>query len=321
VGFKLPTNSTTAYGPDGRYGGFYTQRDIREVVAYAAERHITIVPEIEMPGHSLAALSAYPQFGTGPGPFVIPLNGGVNPGIYSPAKDETFQFLDNVLMEVFPLFPGKYVHIGGDEVPPEPWKNDAACQALMKSENLTNEAELQSWFTRRMEKFVSANGKTLVGWSEILKGGLAQNAVVMDWIGGGKEAARAGHDAVMTPTSRCYLDYYQSTNHATEPRAIGGYVPLKKIYQLEPIPDGLAPELQAHILGAQANLWTEYIPNFSHAEYMFFPRATALAEVTWSAKSARDWDDFKRRLPAQARRLDEMGVNYRHASVENPDLP
>jgi hexosaminidase len=278
-----------------------------------------IVPEIEMPGHSLAALAAYPELGTGDGPFTVPTRGGVNPGIYSPAKEETFEFLDNVLTEVFQLFPSKYIHIGGDEVPREPWKNDAACQALMKREGLHNEDELQSWFTRRMEKFINANGKTLIGWSEILKGGLAQNAVVMDWIGGGKEAAKAGHDAVMTPTSDCYFDYYQSTNHTTEPRAIGGYLPLKKVYTYEPVPDDMTPDVAKHILGAQGNLWTEFVPNLRHAEFMIFPRETALAEVTWSDKSARNWDDFKRRLQTEAARLDALGVNYRHASVETPD--
>ncbi|MDR3378634.1 MAG: beta-N-acetylhexosaminidase [Verrucomicrobiae bacterium] len=320
VGFGLATNSTTAYGPDGRYGGFYTQNDIREVVKYAAERHITIVPEIEMPGHSLAALASYPEIGTGAGPFEVPLKGGVNPGIYSPAKEEAFEFLDNVLAEVFQLFPGKYVHIGGDEVPKEPWKNDAACQALMKREGLKNEEELQSWFIRRMEKYVNSQGKTLLGWSEILQGGLAQNAAVMDWIGGGKEAAKAGHDVVMTPTSRCYFDYFQSTNHEGEPHAIGGYLPLKKVYTFEPLPEGLSPEAQGHILGAQGNLWTEYVPNFRHAEYMIFPRLTALSEVTWSAKSARDWQGFNGRLKTQARRYDAQGVNYRHQSVEKPEV-
>ncbi len=320
VGFDLASNSTTAYGPDGRYGGFYTQNDIREVVAYAAERHITIVPEIEMPGHSLAALAAYPEFGTGNGPFAVLTEGGVNPGIFSPAKEGTFEFLDNVLAEVFQLFPGKYVHLGGDEVPKGPWKNDAACQALIKSEGLTNEEGLQGWFVRRMEKYVSANGKTLIGWSEILQGGLPQHSAVMDWIGGAKEAASAGHDVVMTPTSRCYFDYYQSTNHAIEPHAIGGYLPLKKVYTLEPVSDDLAPEFQKHILGAQGNVWTEFMPNLKHIEYMIFPRLTALAEVTWSAKSARDWDGFQVRLKTQARRLDELGVNYRHLSVENADL-
>jgi len=311
VGFGLPTNSTTAYGPDGRYGGFYTQDDIREVVAYAQKLHITIVPEIEMPGHALAALAAYPEYGTGDGPFIVPLKGGVNPGIYSPAKDGTFEFLDNVLAEVFQLFPGKYVHIGGDEVPPEPWKNDAACQALMKREGLKNPDELEGWFIRRIEKFVNANGKTLIGWSEIARGGLAKNAVVMDWIGGGKEAASDGHDVVMTPTSFCYFDYYQSQDHATEPRAIGGYLPLEKAYAFEPVPAGLAPELQSHILGGQGNVWTEYIPNIRHVEYMAFPRLSALAEVTWSAKDARNFSDFTRRLKSDNQRLDQLNVNYR----------
>jgi hexosaminidase len=315
VGFGLPTNSTTAYGPDGRYGGFYTQKDIREVVAYARRLHITIVPEIEMPGHSLAALTAYPELGSGPGPVEIPLQGGVNPGIFSPAKPEAFVFLQNVLTEVFQLFPCKYIHIGGDEVPKGPWKHDAACQALMKREGLKNEDELQSWFTRRMEKFINARGKTLIGWSEILQGGLAQNAAVMDWIGGGREAASAGHDVVMSPTANCYFDYYQSRDHSTEPRAIGGFLPLQKVYALEPVPAGLAPEFEKHILGAQGNLWTEYVPNLMHAEYMIFPRLSALAEVAWSPKDARNFEDFKRRLKTDERRLDQLGVNYRISAL------
>jgi hexosaminidase len=317
VGFGLATNSTTAYGPDGRYGGFYTQSEIREVVDYAAKLHITIVPEIEMPGHSLAALAAYPQFGSGPGPFVVPLQGGVNPGIYSPAKAETFEFLEAVLSEVFALFPGKYIHIGGDEVPKGPWKKDADCQALMKKEGLKNEEELQSWFIRRIEKFVNSRGKTLLGWSEILQGGLAQNAAVMDWIGGGREAASKGHDVVMTPTSYCYFDYYQSQDHSNEPRAIGGFVPLDKVYAFEPIPEQLAPEMQKHILGAQGNVWTEYIANLRHVEYMAFPRLAALAEVTWSPKGTRSYDDFLRRLKTHEHRLGELNVNYRNSALGN----
>ena len=316
VGFGLATNSTTAYGPDGRYGGFYTQADIREIVGYAAERHITVVPEIEMPGHSLAALASYPEFGTGDGPFIVPLQGGVNPGIYSPAKSGTFEFLDDVLTEVAQLFPCRYIHIGGDEVPKEPWKNDEACQALMKKEGLKNEEELQSWFIRRIEKSVNAKGKTLIGWSEILQGGLAQNAAVMDWIGGGREAASQGHDVVMSPVSHCYFDYCQSRSPNAEPRAIGGFLPLEKVYSFEPVPAGLAPEFQRHILGAQGNLWTEYIPNLKHAQYMTFPRLSALAEVTWSPKESRHFEDFVRRLQTDDRRLDQLGVNYR---VNRPD--
>jgi len=315
VGFGLPESSTTAYGPDGRYGGFYTQDDIREVVAYAQKLHITIIPEIEMPGHSLAALTAYPEYGTGKGPFEIPTKGGVNPGIYSPANEQTFQFLDDVLSEVFQLFPSKYIHIGGDEVPKGPWKNDVASQALMKREGLKNEEELQSWFVRRIEKYVNSQGKTLIGWSEILQGGLAQNAVVMDWIGGGKEAASQGHDVVMTPTSNCYFDYYQSRDQESEPRAIGGFLPLKKVYDFEPIPAGLAPESEKHVLGAQGNVWTEYIPNLRHVEYMTFPRLTALSEVAWSPKEAKDYTNFLSRLKTDELRLDELGVNYRKFSL------
>jgi hexosaminidase len=315
VGFGFPADSTTAYDKDGRYGGFYTQEDIREVVAYAQKLHITIVPEIEMPGHSLGALSAYPELGSGPGPFNIPFSGGVFRGVYSPAKPETFEFLENVLTEVFQLFPGKYIHIGGDEVPKGSWMNDAACQALMEREGLKSKEELQSWFTRRVEKFINAHGKTLIGWSEIRQGGLAQNAVVMDWIGGGREAARAGHDVVMSPTSHCYFDGYQARDRKTEPRASGGFMPLRRVYSFEPVPSGLEPEFVRHILGGQGNLWTECVPNLKHAEYMVFPRVFAIAEVTWSPKEARDYDDFLRRLKTDEHRLDRLGVNYRNSSL------
>ena len=318
VGFDFPSNSTTAYGPDGRYGGFYTQADIRDVVKYAAARHITVVPEIEMPGHATAALAAYPQFSCTGGPFEPSSTAGIFTGIYDPAKEGTFQFLADVLTEVSPLFPGKYIHIGGDEVPKETWKNSADCQALMRREGLKNEEELQSWFTRRIEKIVNAHGHSMIGWSEILQGGLPQSAAVMDWIGGAKEAAGAGHDVVMTPTAYCYFDFYQSSNHVAEPKAAawGGPLTLDKIYAFEPMPTNVPPALQPHILGAQGNLWTEQIPNFHQVEYMTFPRACALAEVTWSAKDARNWDDFLRRLPTHLRRLDELNINYRHSTAQ-----
>ena len=321
VGYGLSSNSATAYGPDGRYGGYYTQDDIHEVVAYAAARHITIVPEIEMPGHSMAAMAVYPQFGCSGGPFTNGVPAGLYPGVYNPANEETFKFLEDVLTEVFELFPGQYIHIGGDEVPPAPWEHNADCQALMKREGLKTPADLEGWFIRRIEKFVNAHGKTLVGWSEIAHGGLAKNAVVMDWIGGGKEAAGAGHDVVMTPTSNCYFDYYQSLDHTTEPRAIGGYLPLEKVYALDPIPDGLAPEMQGHILGAQGNVWAEYIPNIRHVEYMAFPRLCAMAEVAWSAKAARNYDDFLQRLKTNEHRLDELGVNHRRLALGNGSEP
>jgi hexosaminidase len=274
-----------------------------------------------MPGHSMAALAAYPEFSSNPGIKIPTDDGGVLNGIYNPANEGTYKFLDDVLMEVFQLFPSKYIHIGGDEVPKDAWKNNADCQVLMQREGLKNQAELQSWFTRRMEKFVSAHGRTLIGWSEIVKGGIAQNAVVMDWIGGATEAAKAGHDVVMSPSHYAYFDFYQTPNFSHEPPAQNwaGPLPLNKVYSFEPVPSDLTPELQTHILGAQGNLWTEKIPNLKHAEYMIFPRECAIAEIAWSSKSSRDWDDFLRRLKIQAQRFDELNINYRHAALETPE--
>jgi hexosaminidase len=303
----LDPKSSTAYGPDGRYGGFYTQDDIREVVAYAAKLHITVVPEIEMPGHSAAALRAYPEFSC---------SGTPGADVYCAGNEMVFEFLQDVLTEVFDLFPGKYIHIGGDEVNKDNWKECGQCQARIKSEGLKSTQELQSYFIRRMEKFFNAHGKTLIGWSEILQGGLAQNATVMDWIGGGREAANQGHDVVMSPVPYCYFDARQSSDASAEPGAIG-YSPLRlaKVYSFEPIPLGLALEKQKHILGAQGNIWTEYIPNLKHVEYMAFPRLSALAEVTWSPKDSRNYDDFLRRLKVDEKRLDQLGVNYRSSAL------
>jgi hexosaminidase len=311
VGFGLPTNSATAFGPDGRYGGYYTQTDIREIVAFAAERHILIVPEIEMPGHSTAALAAYPQFSCFGGPYSTDIGPGVQAGVYCAGKDQAFQFLQDVLTEVFALFPGQYVHIGGDEVRKDNWKRCPLCLERIRTEGLKNENELQSYFVQRIEKFVNSRGKTLIGWSEIREGGLAKSAVVMDWIGGGLEAASEGHDVVMSPTKYSYFDHYQSKDHGAEPKAIGGYLPLSEVYEFEPIPEGLNPEFAPHILGGQANLWTEYIANFPHVEYMLFPRLSAMSEVVWSPKATRDWDGFSRRLQTQYLRYDAAGVKYR----------
>jgi len=311
INFGLDPKASTAYGPDGRYGGFYTPADIREVVRYAAVRHIKIVPEIEMPGHSSAALAAYPEYSCTGGPFYTESDGGVFPGVYCAGNDETFEFLQNVLTEVFALFPGKYIHVGGDEVPTTTWRDCPKCQARKKAENLTSDRQLESYFIKRIEKFINSHGKTLIGWSEIREGGLAQNAVVMDWIGGATEAATAGHDVVMTPTKFCYLDYYQSKDKAKEPKAIGGFLPLREVYALEPVPANLPPQFQPHILGPQGNLWTEYVPNIKHAEYMIFPRESAIAEVGWSSKDSRNFEDFLRRLKTDQRRLEQMGVNYR----------
>jgi hexosaminidase len=311
IGFGLDPKASTAYGPNGLYGGFYSQADIREVVAYAASRHITIVPEIEMPGHSSAALAAYPQLSCTGGPYTTDVGGGIFAGVYCAGNDETFEFLQNVLAEVMELFPGKYIHIGGDEVSKENWNKCAKCQARMAKEGLKNGKELQSYFIRRMEKYVNSRGRTLVGWSEIREGGLAQNAVVMDWIGGAVEAASAGHDVVLSPTKYCYLDHYQSTNHTTEPRAIGGYLSLSRAYSFEPVPAKLDPQFHSHVLGAQGNLWTEYVPSFSHVQYMTFPRMCALAEVGWSPAASRDWSSFEHRLATQELRFDRLKVNYR----------
>ena len=314
VAFGLDPKKTTAYGPDGRYGGFYTQDDIREVVAYAQARHIMIVPEIEMPGHCSAALSAYPQFSCFGGPYNTDMSGGVFDGVYCAGNDETFTFLDNILTEVFDLFPSPYIHIGGDEVTTNNWARCPKCQARLKEEGLHKNIELESYFIRRMEKFVNAHHKNLVGWSEIREGGLAANATVMDWIGGGLEAAQGGHDVVMTPAEPvdyCYFDHYQSEDHSTEPKAIGGFLPLSRVYEFEPIPANLPPELSKHILGGQGNLWTEYIPNFQHAEYMIYPRALAMAEVDWSPKESRNWEDFQRRAKIACAELGRLGVNYR----------
>jgi hexosaminidase len=311
AGFGLDPKASTTYGPDGRYGGYYTQDDLREIVAYARGKHITVVPEIEMPGHASAALAAFPELSCNGGPYTPNAEGGVFAGVYCAGNDETFEFLQDVLAEVRQLFPGQYIHIGGDEVPKENWTKCLRCQARMKQEGLKNEHELQSYFVRRIEKFINAQGRNLIGWSEIREGGLAQNAVVMDWIGGAVEAASAGHDVIMSPTKCCYLDYYQSTNQATEPKAIGGYLPLSMVYSFEPFPANLDPKYASHILGGQGNLWTEYVPNFKHAEFMAFPRLCALAEITWSPKASRDWNDFTRRLQTQFQRFDQLGVNYR----------
>lgn len=315
VGFGLDPASSWAYDRRGRYGGYYTQKDIRDVVAYAAARHITIVPEIEMPGHSSAALLAYPQFLCRNVQLnKLPEKGGVFKGVYCAGNERTYAFLNDVLAEVSRLFPGKYIHIGGDEVVKSNWLACADCQARIRTEHLKDEKELQAYFTRRIEKILDVHGKSLIGWSEIREGGLAPSAALMDWKGGGAESAASGHDVVMSPTKFCYFDHYQSTNHLAEPKAIGGFLPLRQVYQFDPMPQNLAPDLQAHVLGGQANLWTEYIPNLRQVEYMMFPRLGALAEVDWSPKERRDWDDFKARTAINEKRLDAMNVKYRPLS-------
>ena len=298
-------------GDGQRYGGFYTQDEVRDVVAYAAERAITVIPEIEMPGHSLAALASYPELACTPGPFEAGTSWGVFEDIYCPSE-RTFAFLQDVLTEVMELFPSRYVHIGGDEAPKRRWRESALAQEVIRREGLADEAELQSWFIRRIERFLAGHGRRLIGWDEILEGGLAPDATVMSWRGmeGGIAAARQGHDVIMTPTSHVYLDYYQGPR-ATEPLAIGGFTPLDKVYAFEPVPPELTLDEARHVLGAQGNVWTEYMKTTDHVEYMVLPRMLALAEVVWSPAAARDWERFHAGLPAELRRLDVLGVNYR----------
>ncbi|MFK7950482.1 MAG: family 20 glycosylhydrolase [Saprospiraceae bacterium] len=296
---------------DGKeYGGFYTQEEIKEVVAYAAKNYITVVPEIEMPGHAQAVFAAYPELSCEPNrQFEVMQIWGISDNVYCPTE-ATFEFLENVIDEVVELFPGQYIHIGGDECPKTKWKESAFCQALIKEKGLKDEHGLQSYFIQRMEKYINSKGKKIIGWDEILEGGLAPNATVMSWRGmeGGIEAAKQKHDVIMTPTSHCYLDYYQST-HADEPLAIGGFLPLKKVYEFEPIPEDLTEAESKYILGTQVNLWTEYIPTKEKLHYMAFPRLCALSEVAWSAKKVKNFDKFIPRITTHIERLQLMGIN------------
>lgn len=291
-----------------RYGGYYTQDEVREIVAYAAERQITVIPEIEMPGHSLAALTAYPELGCTGGQYEVAQRWGVFDDIYC-TKDSTFVFLENVLLEVMELFPSEYIHIGGDEAPKTKWKECPVCQNTIKREGLADEHELQSYFIHRMEKFLNSHGRKIIGWDEILEGGLAPNATVMSWRGieGGIAAAEMGHDAIMTPGSHCYFDHYQAGPEG-EPLAIGGYTNLEKVYSYNPVPDSLSAENAIHILGAQANVWTEYIETPDHVEYMILPRMAALSEVLWTGQ--KDWEMFKSKIPTHFSSYDKLGYNY-----------
>jgi hexosaminidase len=299
-------------GENATYGGFYTQDEIREVVQYAAERFITVVPEIEMPGHTSEVFAAYPELSCrGKKLYVQPGSYWPNEDIFCAGKEETFEFIENVLLEVIDLFPSEYIHIGGDEANKAMWKECKLCQQRIKKEGLANEEELQSYFIRRVERFLNYHNKKMIGWDEILEGGLAPDATVMSWRGfkGDIDAAEQGHNVIMCPTSYCYFDYYQA-HPDFEPEAIGGFISLKKVYSFEPVPEGL-PEDKTHlIMGAQGNLWTEYISTGDHAEYMSVPRMTALAEVVWSQAENKNWTDFRVRLNKQFERFDLLGVNY-----------
>lgn len=298
---------------DGKpYEGFYTQAEMRDLVEYARLRQVTIVPEIEMPGHAQAAIAAYPELGCLVEPVEVSTTWGIHESLYN-AEESTLAFLQDVLAEVIGIFPSEFIHVGGDEAVKAQWRNSLECQERIRELGVHDEAGLQSYFIRRMDEFLTERGRRLIGWDEILEGGLAPNAVVMSWRGnrGGIAAAGMGHDVVMAPYDSTYLDYYQSHEQDDEPLAFASVVTLADIYGFDPIPQDLSREFHAHILGAQAQLWTEYIPNEKQTEYQAFPRLSALAEVTWSPRDARDYAGFVGRLDIHLLRLDLLGVNYR----------
>lgn len=318
------------------YGGFYTQEEIKEVVKYAADRHIDVIPEIELPGHASAAIASYPFLSCFPDePTVVTNNMGSKAGkevqahgtpkivqetwgvfddVFCAGNEKTFEFLEHVLDEVIPLFPSEYIHIGGDESPKTNWKRCPSCQQRIKDNNLADEHELQSYFIQRIEKYLNSKGKKIIGWDEILEGGLAPNATVMSWRGekGGIEAAKQHHDVIMTPGTHCYFDKYQVdiADHKNEPLTIGGFIPVNKVYNYNPIPTELTSSEEKYVLGAQGNVWTEYLTTTDYVEYMILPRMTALSEAVWTPKKGKDWNDFKVRLNTMRNRYDAMGLKY-----------
>ena len=290
-----------------RYGGYYTQKEIKDLVSFAEGRNIHVIPEIEMPGHALAALAAYPELGCSGGPYKVATKWGVFEEVFCPTEN-TFAFLYDVLDEVISLFPYKYIHIGGDECPKSSWQKSSVCQKIIKENGLKDEYELQSYFIKKIENYRTSKGRQIIGWDEILEGGLAPGATVMSWRGteGGIEAARLGHDVIMTPGSFCYFDHYQSTNDK-EPLAIGGYTSLEKVYHWKPIPETLEPPYKKHILGGQANVWTEYIQDFRQVEYMAYARGLAMSEALWTTPG--DYKEFTGRFLKHNDYWKTKGVN------------
>ncbi len=328
-GQAFDPKASTAYGPDGRYGGYYTADDIRELVAYAKARYVTVVPEIEMPGHAAAAITAYPEYSCAGGPNRLDETGEVVVQEFCAGNDATFEFLEGVLTEVMDLFPSKRIHIGGDEASKAHWRQCQKCQARIKQEGLKNEEELQSYFVRRIGKFLQAHDRRLAGWGDILQGGLPPNAVVMSYnangylgVEAGIPAANAGHDVVMTSFSHCYFDYYQAKTGEPPARGqsliVDGILPLKTVYSFEPVPAAIPADKGKHILGAAGLLWSECAPNYAQVEYMVYPRACAMAEVTWTDPRSRKWDDFRRRLDRHLLRLKAQGVHYRAPKSGDP---
>lgn len=304
---------------DGKpYSGFYTQKQIRDIVKYAADRYITIVPEIDLPGHMQAALAAYPDMGCTGGPYEVWQKWGVSDNVLCAGNDKTLTFIDNVLKEITHLFPSKYIHVGGDECPKTQWQKCPKCQARIKALNLeakdghSAEERLQSYIITHASNYLKSLGRNTIGWDEILEGGLAEGATVMSWRGesGGIAAAKQHHDVVMTPNSYLYFDYYQSLDKANEPIAIGGYLPLETVYSYEPMPKELTADEARHIIGVQANIWTEYMPTFKQMQYMALPRMAALSEVQWSQPALKDYTSFTNRLIEFTHLYDRLGYNY-----------
>ena len=324
VGHLQPKDNVFDGTPYGE-GLFYTQDQIREVVAYAAARGITVIPEIDLPGHMVSALACYPELGCTSGPYEVWPMWGVADDVLCPGNEKTFEFIENVLSEVADLFPSEYIHIGGDECPKVRWEKCPKCQARIKAlgleadERHSAEYFLQSYVTERVEAFLATRGKRIIGWDEILEGKLAPDATVMSWrgISGGLEAARLGHDAIMTPNSYLYFDYYQSENQDAEPLAIGGYLPVSKVYSYEPFEEGMTEEEKSHIIGVQANLWTEYITTESQLEYMLLPRLAALSEVQWCQPQNKNWERFEDCVDDVCDIYDQMGYNYARHLLED----
>ena len=303
------------------YGPYlYTKEECRDIVAYGAERHITVIPEIDLPGHMQAALAAYPELGCTGGPYEVWQQWGVSDDVLCAGNDLTLRFIEDVLTEIIEVFPSEYIHIGGDECPKTRWQQCPKCQARIKAlgikadEKNSAEMYLQSFVIAHAEKFLNGKGRQIIGWDEILEGELAPNATVHSWrgVGGGLEAAKQGHDCIMSPNTYMYFDYYQTKHTDTEPLAIGGYVPLEMVYSYEPLHPSLTPEQQKHIIGVQANLWTEYITSYRHVEYMELPRMAALCEVQWCNPATKNLDDFKQRLLPMVAMYDVKGYNYAH---------
>ncbi|MEH6582073.1 MAG: beta-N-acetylhexosaminidase [Halioglobus sp.] len=320
VGNAMFANKDEKVFDNTPHGGFYTQKEVKEVVAYAAARHVMVVPEIEFPGHAQAAIAAYPELGNTGKQFKVREDWGISKNTIKPS-DETLEFYRNVLTEVMALFPSPFIHIGGDEAPKDQWEESPYAQQRIAELGLANAHELQSWLIQQIDDFLNENGRRLIGWDEIMQGGLSSNATVMSWRGmkPGLRAAEAGHDVIMAPTRWTYFDYYQADS-ASEPMALGSYVPLREVYAFEPAPAELPADIRQRILGAQGQLWTEFMKTSDQVEYMAYPRAVALSEVVWSPRDQRDYKNFLERLSVHLARLDTLEVNYRPLGNDELDF-